>query len=344
MIELLNKVLTAEQISKIKDTQGKDRTHPVKQIIEYNERNGFCYYNTKCALNLILEDDIKWLKYKSDKLADTNIFSSSSAVLGEIRAYGYMLDAGFNIKPLQESNIPTPDFCVIDDGNNEIIKIEVHSKQYNNEQSVALENFNNKELAFNSSQKSITSEICVKPFGKPNKAGESVTENVISKICNIKSEEGQFSETNSDVLWLDFQDEMWWSIPEANSTFPVRSWKSELTSGEFWYAYYGKIDLPIFNSLSIDEIVYNKTHKMQHNGRFRQQTKIDACIISLKRDLIILENPYSRNPLPEWFYTKLTKVRWFNIANSWMRWPDKNLQNRIDNEIKRIEALYEIGL
>jgi hypothetical protein len=345
-------ILTNAQIEEILNAPTKDRTHPLLQVKNYTERNGVCYFNTLFAIGQILDRDIDWLRNNSHRLCHIDdYYTSISSILGEIRTYGYLLGAGFDTQPIPESNKSTPDFYLTHvDGSK--IEVEVNSKQYHKDESKALEEFNKSKATTSGSENIIFREHVITPCGKPKtviengepKTEENVTENVISKIASIKKDEKQFSDNCPGILWLDFQDEIWQLGLNSENVSPLRTWNDEFFSGEIWYGFYGKKGLPIFERDALENRPLKSSIRMRHEGRYNLSTKLDACIISFANDLIILENPSANNPLPDWFFEKITNLRRFNIQSSWMQWPEHKLKNRIENEILRIESLSEIGL
>jgi len=80
-------------------------------------------------------------------------------------------------------------------------------------------------------------------------------------------------------------------------------------------------------------------NKMRHDGRFRQNTKIDAVIVSFPKDTIILENPFSRKPVQAWLWRKLTLLPDFNFELSHLNWPRADLSQRIETQKITLEAL-----
>ena len=81
--------------------------------------------------------------------------------------------------------------------------------------------------------------------------------------------------------------------------------------------------------------------KMRHDGRFRQETKLDAVIISFSGDTIILENPYSKKPIQPWLWKKLVLLHRFNFEMSYTNWPAVNLIQRIELEQEKLKKLIE---
>jgi hypothetical protein len=83
---------------------------------------------------------------------------------------------------------------------------------------------------------------------------------------------------------------------------------------------------------------------MRHEGRFRTNTKLDAVVISLKRNTFILENIYSKKPLEKSVLERLIFLPWFNIEHSYTKWLEPNLEQRIELEKQRIISLSNIPL
>jgi hypothetical protein len=179
------------------------------------------------------------------------------------------------------------------------------------------------------------------PFGAP-KPGQSVTRNAIQKLAQIKQKEEakqQFSDTAPSILWLDFQDEAWSLIINSNDAVPVVSWHGGFYSKPLWYAFYGWKDAPVFQGETTERGAHRPLDVMRHDGRFRQNTKIDAVVASFPNDTIILENPFSRKPVRPWFWSRLTLLPNFNFALSQLNWPQADLSQRIDAQKTRLEAL-----
>ena len=125
---ILKSFLKDDEIKAIEELLVKDRRHPVKQLLQPRDRETQVLANTNLALKRIMTLDKSWLESIRQRLTDTNTFSASSSALGEIRAYGYLLDTLLDVRPIPETNDSTPDFRVIYD--NEEVIVEVHSKQY----------------------------------------------------------------------------------------------------------------------------------------------------------------------------------------------------------------------
>jgi hypothetical protein len=202
--------LSESEIENIRNTTIKDRCHPVKRLLyprEGVERDFQVIANTERALRHLKQHHTQWLRNLKPRLLNINDYSNSSGALGEIRAFGYILEAGISVKPISENGA---DFWVED--NQEKVLIEVHSKQFHDRESESLENFYNdlRNEMTNSDRNTgwVIAEHETVPFGRPQE-GENVTENAISKLCAIKQREHQMSTNYTSILWLDFQDEVW---------------------------------------------------------------------------------------------------------------------------------------
>lgn len=340
---VLRSILKDDEIKAIEELPVKDRRHPVKQLLQPRDEEKQVLVNTNLALKRIMGRDKSWLESIRHRLTDTDQFSASSSVLGEIRAYGYLLDTLLQVKPMPETDTSTPDFRVICDDNDEEVIIEVHSKQYDGNEESALEKFNTESISIDPNKRIAIREHVVTPFGKP-RINENVSENVISRLAKIKQTETQFSVTLPSVLWLDFQDDMWKLAINADGINPIHTWNSEIYVGVIWYAFYGFKDAPIFEGHSTKKRAVRDIIQMRHNGRFRNNSKIDGVVFSFPRSTFAIENPYSQKPIPDWFWTELLQVPWFQLEHSRLNWPDRNLLRMIELETERIEKFARLPL
>lgn len=344
MIDQLKLILTSAEIEGIINTTIKDRYHPVKRLLQPRLRCGrdeVVIFNTKIAVKHIVEHDIKWLMSLKQRLLNVDDYSTSSGTLGEIRALGYLLQTGISVNPIGKAG---SDFWLSE--GKEKAFVEVHSRQLNSDEREDLENFHNKILRnidFNSqaNQRVYVMEHGTVPLGRP-KIGENITENAISKLASIKGKEHQMSSDETSILWLDFQDETWDLLDTINRVLPLTTHNNAFYSGELWYAFYGWIDAPIYEAFRWDMV--NDVVKMRHQGRFRQETKLDAVVVSFSRDTIILENPYSRKPIKPWLWKRLVLLPRFNFEMSYTNWPAVNLRQRIELEKEKLIGLSSIGL
>jgi hypothetical protein len=189
------------------------------------------------------------------------------------------------------------------------------------------------------------------PLGRPkivktiteNPLIETITEEAISKLASIKQTERQMSSEETSILWLDFQDEIWNLLDTRDRVLPLKTHNNAFQSGELWYAFYGWKDAPIYEEFRWDMLLGDVV-KMRHEGRFRQDTKLDAVVISFSGDTIILENPYSQKPIKPWLWKRLVLLPRFNFEMSYTNWPAVNLRQRIELEKEKLIGLSSIGL
>lgn len=332
LISIFN--FTDEEISRIKNFQFKGGlSHPIKSILFPDNNNSPLANNTMRALRII---DKNWILSKKRRLLNFKEYGEAASVLGEIRAYGYLMECKLSVKPTSTNSTRTPDF-EIKNGNEKVL-IEVFNRLYNENELKALDEFHGETIPLKQGQ-AISRTHSVFPFGKP-KSGENVSENIISKLSNTKEEKGktQLSENYTSILWLDFQDDIWW-IFDANRVFPIITRDGLIHSGEIWYAFYGWKGAPIFERRTLDLIRINDYPKMKHEGRFRQPTIVDAVIMVFPQYTVILENPNSLKPVKPWLWEKLISLPNFNYEYSYLNWPKDNLKKRVELQKQLIKAL-----
>lgn len=341
----LKEILPPDNLSSILESPIRDQSHPVKWLLQ-NEGAGERQelVNTNTALRHILKTDPTWVNRQVPRLCDTENYENAAGALGEIRAYGYMLEAGIRVRPIPEDNAEsTPDY-EIEDG---LAQVEVNAKQIHGAMASDLERFNQghpgseDELSITrvSGQTGLTTRIIVvDPCGRPA-SGENITENVISKICGIKRNETQFSSLRTSILWVDFQGEHWHLHTMVDQASPINSWNGEFYSGAIWYALYGWRGAPIFEHAGPDGSSPGSIVRMRHDGRYRLASKVDATIFSCPRHTILLENQNSTKRINEDLLKKIICLPWFRFESSYTRWPVDNLAQMIDLQRHSIENL-----
>lgn len=345
--------LSESEIENIRNTTIKDRCHPVKRLLHPRARSGRddrVIFNTDIALRHIVEHHKNWLRSLKHRLLDVDDYSTSSGALGEIRAFGYLLRTGVSVNPGGKAG---SDF-LLSEGEEKAF-VEVHSRQSNPDEAKALENFYNKTLRNidnhgKANQGSYFLEHRTVPLGRPkivktltkNPIIETITENAISKLASIKAKEDQMSPDETSILWLDFQDEIWDLLDTIDRVLPLKTHNNAFQSGELWYAFYGWKDAPIYEEFRLDMLLGHVV-KMRPDGRFRQDTKLDAVIISFSGDTIILENPYSQKPIKPWLWKRLVLLPRFNFEMSYTNWPAVNLIQRIELEQEKLKKLIELS-
>jgi hypothetical protein len=115
-------------------------------------------------------------------------------------------------------------------------------------------------------------------------------------------------------------------------------------SGVLWYALYGKIGLPIFNSSQFD-LNYKGMENfetMKHDGLFLQRCDFSAVIVSNSEYTLFFENPFSKNKIPMWFIEKIINVHKFNYIYSKIPFPMYDIKKEIEDTYIKIENLSKI--
>lgn len=335
----IESLFSDQELRIINEQKLRDRQHPLRRILfprAKNIRDQQVRANTEKALLNIMGKDKPWLHRVKRRLISTNDYAEASGALGELRAYGYCLMAGLNAKPKSTAKAPTPEFVI--NYQNDCVLIEVHSKQLNQNEADELNQFNNRIPERKDPDTAVIKEHIVTPFGKPE-AEVTITENAIHKLCQIKEEEDQLSDTATSILWLDFQDEIWAIGFGSENALPIRTRNGDFFSGAIWHAFYGWKGAPIFEYHSTETRNKVPPSPMRHIGRFRGQTRVDAVVLSFADHTIVLENPWSRKPIKPWLSKKLIALPRFSWQYSYINWPKSDLKQRISLETDILESL-----
>lgn len=313
-------------VESFRTARQKDRRHPLKRLFFPLDNDAKMVNNTDLALNWIFKLNPAWIRTKVRRLVTQNDFEAVSSFLGEARAYGLMMSVGLAPKPTSDRK-SGPDF-VVDDN----IWIEVHSKQSEPGERFALEEHYRLPKAFHPNS----------PFGVPT-SGDSVTTVAIQKVAQIKQNEelrkNQFSEMQPSILWLDFQDETWQLILGPEAAQPVNVWNDEYYSGPLWYGFYGWKGAPIFDGETKLRRPRRVVARMQHDGRFRNKTNIDAVVVSLSRHTFVFENPFSTKLVPPAVVEKLLQLPNINMSCCVVNGSAHDLIERIEIQQRELETL-----
>ena len=314
-------------------------------------------YCLGCAVDRILRNgDESWLGSKKDMLLDVNTWNNASAALAEIRAYGGLLEAGFDVVPVDPINqVATPDFHINVDGAR--IEVEVAAKHQDEDQEKfqnaiheALHSENSQfpngvdHRVYHVSNMRVKTVVSVEQPGgapDPTKPHDSVQTNVISRICGIKKEETQISGNYPSILIVDltsFGGRHGGALFGSEQTAPMISGHHGLTSGALWYAVYGWKDAPVL------EEAYYKRVRMQHDGRFRiknRSTKYSAVLYVLSESSVLLENPWAKHRLRDDSRFALCRYPWFDLTRSICDWKNGLVERQIELQRESILALEE---
>jgi len=305
-------VVSANEIDQLHKSIPAEAHHPLIALAKATEPHQVAT-NTENAARNILHKDQNWLTKLKPRLLDTSDFTNSSSALGELRAYGALLDTAMDVRPNPgvSGKKVIPEFEV-NAGDGAVI-VEVHSRQLDQMQAKAIMGHRKMhraehEIAVEEAKKAgkkgvVTSSIIgVIPLGAPapRKSGDSVLTNSISRICGIKKEEKQIDPEKPFVLWLDLQDPTVWGVPLPEQLLsPIFSqFRSEgVDSGALWFALYGRKGDPMIEMRGCD---YRQI-AMLHDGRFALSSKISAVVYSLPQITVLMEHPSPDHPLPTTF-------------------------------------------
>jgi len=353
-------IITETEIQTLRSPAKNGARHPVATLALSEPRHQVAI-NTEQAARQIAQKDQPWLSALKPRLIDRSDFTNASSALGEVRAYGALLETGMKVKP--KPQVPgkkvVPEFDV-NAGDGAVI-IEVHSRQLDSAQAQAMSEHQKRHRAEHriaveeaktaGKEGVITSAaIGVIPLGapNPNKKGDSVLTNAISRICSIKEDEKQIDPAKPFVLWLDLQDPLVWgpSIAEQQlAPLYTESKDGAVGTGALWFALYGRKDDPMIET---EGFTY-RVRKMLHDGRFFQimkahggPTRVSAVVYSVPRATVLMENPLENSsaalPLPPHFRAELLKTPFFCLDRSICEWKPGLVKAHINMERATVEA------
>ena len=315
------------------------------------------HYRLEESVRLISnrKDGPGWLAAKTSKLLDVDDVNNASAAMAEIRAFGGMIEAGFDVDPVAETEKPTPDFIATTE--DQTVAFEVAAKHQDREQDKLQEQIHDamrgngpvpagvEHSLYRGHRGSIESFVSVhQPGGKPNpeKPNDSVQTNLTSRVCAIKGGEQQIPDDKAAVLVVDFNDFGGPLTPHTliDQTAPAITGRDGFTSGALWYAFYGWNGAPVFDG---EERV-----RMEHEGRFRmrgeQRSKLSAALIVLPEHVVRFENPGAAFPLAEGTRLRLVRFPWFNLKHSVLEWRQGDVKRQLDlhgRMIGRLDARFD---
>jgi hypothetical protein len=347
-------IVTENEIQRLRQLGKPGKTHPLVALA-LAEPQSQVAVNTENAARHIFNKNPGWLRSLKPRLVDTSNLTDASAALGELRAYGALLETWMTVSP--EPIVPgkkvVPEFDV-DSGDGGVI-VEVHSRQLAKDQAETIiqhhaELQSNHSLAVRTAREGAavitTRELEVMPFGAPDpkKAGDSVLTNAISRIASIKEDERQIDHQRPFVLWLDIQDPTVWGVPiseEQLAPLYTESKDGYVGTGALWFALYGRKG----DSMIESEGFTYRIREMLHDGRFFQimkssntLTRVSAVVYSMPSATVLMENPSSFLALPDGFRASLLKAPFFRLDRSICEWKNGLVKRRIEFERETIMA------
>jgi hypothetical protein len=290
-----------------------------------------------------------WLGRLAPRFSRIDDPEEAAAALAELRAYGGLLEAGFSVIPIAETDESTPDFEA-DAGDGAVI-VEVFAKHQDESENRLWKGVTTgqtpagveRNVVEDRRGKIETTTMEMRPGGAPDpaKPHDSVQANLISRICAAKGNEKQFPSDCPSLLWIDLRSFGGW--PEAlkvEQCTPLVSGRDGLTSGAFWYAFFGWKDAPIFEE---DFPLHEQVVRMGHDGRFRLQgtkkSKLSGAILVLWESLVLFENPWADHPLPDRARRFAERLPWFDFGHSICNWSRGDAEKLAELGRRQIEAL-----
>lgn len=350
MTKTVRHLLSAGELAGIWDAPliGAGR-HPTWYPIFASEARTVDHLTNQAVAVVAGRGDNAWLTGLAPRISRPDDYAEAAATLAELRAYGALLEAGFNVRPIPVSDDSTPDF-EIDAGDGSII-VEVFAKHEDKKETelwnaVRAGPVPSGSEHHESEGRGRKVQITISehhPAGAPDpaKPADSVQANAISRICAAKGEEKQFPSDRPSLLWIDLRSFGGW--PEAltlEQCMPLASGHSGLTSGAIWYAFYGWKDAPIFEE---DFPLHERIVPMGHDGRFRlsaqKKSKLSGAIIVLSHGLVHLENPWATNQIPDRARRYMERLPCFNIGHSICNWAKGDAEGLVECGRRQVEAM-----
>ena len=290
-----------------------------------------------------------WLRDLAPRLSDFADDRNASSSLAEIRAYGGLLEAGFNVAPIPRTSSATPDFTVdVGDGP---VTVEVFSKHQDEVQDALMAAVHSpdgehelgieRSSATHGNRRVTTAVTVLTPGGHPDPDSkwDSVQANLISKVCGMKRDETQVDPEHPCVLIADFchfGGPTMAKLLEPRQTAPVISGHRGLCSGAMWYGVYGWKGARVFEELLRDPL------RMGHDGRFRlagkKKSRLSAILFIFHGAAVLLENPWADKPLTPLTRLAFGRYPWFDLVHSVADWHPGDALALVELQRRRIEA------
>ena len=270
--------------------------------------------------------------------------------MAEIRTFGGLSEAGFDVQPVPETDETTPDF--IAKTAHQSVAVEVAAKLQDHRQDDLQGSIHDAmrgdgpvpEGVGHSVHRRHGSSIQMfvsahQPGGSPDpsKPHDSVQANLISRVCGIKGKENQIPDNMAAVLVVDFND---FGGPLApfvliDQTAPAIAGSNGFTSGALWYAFFGWKGAPVFGG-------YDRV-KMGHDGRFRmcgdRKSRLSAALLVMPEHVVCFEHPMAAFPLAEDTRLRIARFPRFDLKHSALEWTPGAVERRVDLDVGMIARL-----
>lgn len=303
--------------------------HPLLSLVLGTDTNtvSIAHYTEQC-LKRILATEPLWARDKIRTILNDSDFFNVSACLGEIRAYGALLNIGTSAI---KANRTGSDFKFEIEGRP--FRVEVNTPQHTGNKHII-------DHGVHSTPLGTVKEMEIFPFGFPEREKDNAKGEAISKLASIKQDEHQLSQDAVNILWLDFYDPALWPLGFGQEEyFSVFSFQQEISSGIVWNALYAKRGTNIYDCFSTYGARY-PIYQMEYDGRlWKKESVIDFVIANTRTDTIAFQNPTRSQPIPRRFFHQLFNLPSFKIELSWLDWPTNNLlADRINSELHKIQG------
>lgn len=319
------------------------KVHPLVYLLRARDTGGDGVLkiarNTSVALkHLKTQEDppwAVWIDSRINKILSPLDFTAASSALGELRAAASVASI-LNAVPVREDSAKTPDFVVRGSPD---VSIEVFTKHLHGGSATQLQSFLNDNSTVGARKFAggtiAIREHVVSPFGAA-RAGESVAENVASKIAQVKSGALQAMAGKPAVLWLDFQDEdMWGMQPRHCQPHEVFHEDTAWSSG-LWHGLYGSKDFPM---LEQDGSWPFAVHRQRFPGLFSQSPSWSLAVLSFADGNVLCENPEPTHPLPSPLIADFRRLPNFDATNSWLSVNGRAVSDQVSAAREKIEMM-----
>jgi len=332
----LAKLLADSDIEKIWQSPKTYREHPLVPIFRCllnAHSDPSVMQNTEMAFRQmgLRPEHSAWANSRTSKCLQIADYSSAASALGEIRAGGALLHAGFNVEPIPESDKPTCDFKI--HLNRLEVFIEVATKQMAGLTADLLANSGSGQER----------SICPGGAPDPEKQGETIGDNAGQKFASIKPNAKQVPAGSVALLWVDIQDEDWWPAATCHAK-PVVSHNGEFYSGGIWHGFYGIQGTPQFEQQSTEERIKKVKYAQTYPGLFSQHGRWSGAILSFRDSTIIFEHPSPDCSMPAELTRSLLGLPKADYSEWWTKWPSMRpdaVSERVQTAIRDLEELAE---
>lgn len=293
----------------------------------------------------IIQNDNAWLETKVKEFlhsAKTQTKENFSALLGEVRAYGEILDTFYGCSVTHPKK--GSDFVLEIDGQKVNIEINTPQETSNGKDTEYKKETKNTSL----NEKVIFTSISSKaPFGYPIRDEDNIQYEAVCKFASIKKnkdknnnkEHKQFIDEEISILWLDMNDPTLFTFDLGQECQPIKAFNGAVSSGAIWYAFYGQKDDWIY--ASYDGMYSRDAIQMEFDGRFKSDTNIDFVIVDAFTKKYILQNPYSKKDIPKELYSYFLNLFGVQISQSFFDFELDRLKYNIKNERERNNMFFE---